>query len=271
MAVALNSQSSAATNSGTGQTAADHANLTVGAALSNSAIGVIAIFDTLTVSNAAFHWDSAGTNQLLTNLGSKAAASGAGVIVLAGGVAPTAGNKNLHATWTGSAEITLFILCFTGVDQTGGATSFPNFLGAAATSAAPTVTITSASGDAVFGGLVCAAAAPTSGNSTNLFNNGGAVNTNNSGGEVAGAATVAFAGALSASDPWAIAGVDVKAAGAGGGSKLRRNSSLSGLGASGPFFHDPLSGKSQLGWRPSLVAVKRKLIVPPRHIERLAA
>jgi hypothetical protein len=68
----------------------------------------------------------------------------------------------------------------------------------------------------------------------------------------------------------AIAAVAVKAASGGGAQGIKRNSSLSGLGASGPFFHDPLAGKRSLGWRPSLVAVKRKLILP-RHIEKIAA
>lgn len=42
-----------------------------------------------------------------------------------------------------------------------------------------------------------------------------------------------------------------KAAGGGGGSPLRRNSSLDGLGASGPFFSNPLA-RRMLGWRKGL-------------------
>lgn len=66
--------------------------------------------------------------------------------------------------------------------------------------------------------------------------------------------------------------VDVIAQPAGGASGgLRFNSNMDGLGAGGAFFRDPLAGKRSLGWRPSLVAARRKLIVP-RHAElRLAA
>lgn len=58
----------------------------------------------------------------------------------------------------------------------------------------------------------------------------------------------------------------------GGGAtpKLCRQGNMDGIGSGGPFFSNPLA-RSVLGWRPSIVTARRKLIVP-RHAElRLAA
>lgn len=71
-------------------------------------------------------------------------------------------------------------------------------------------------------------------------------------------------------DGWTLMAAALAQGTAGGGSPLRLNSSLDGLGASGPFFSNPLA-RSVLGWRPSIVTARRKLIVPSRQIERLAA
>ena len=90
--------------------------------------------------------------------------------------------------------------------------------------------------------------------------------------QITAATTSINANATSAGPVFAtaiVATVQGTISGGGGGSPLRRNSSLSGLGASGPFFHDPLSGRSQTGWRPSLILPPRKRIL--RTFDRIAA
>lgn len=68
--------------------------------------------------------------------------------------------------------------------------------------------------------------------------------------------------------PWVVAVSSIETQ-AVGGSPLKINSNLDGLSSSGGFFRNPLA-RSQLGWRPSIVTARRKLILP-RHIERRAA
>lgn len=70
-------------------------------------------------------------------------------------------------------------------------------------------------------------------------------------------------------DTWTVSGFALKAVAAASGG-LRRNTDLNGLGASGPFFHDPLATRSQIGWRPSLILPPRNRILRP-SIKRLAA
>jgi hypothetical protein len=68
--------------------------------------------------------------------------------------------------------------------------------------------------------------------------------------------------------------VEIIQASGGGGSPLRFNANLDGLGASGGFFRDPLAGRRaklhRIGWRASLIVPPRKRILRPA-IERIAA
>jgi len=61
--------------------------------------------------------------------------------------------------------------------------------------------------------------------------------------EAAASGTYASSGTVQSFDDNVIATYLGATGGGGGATPLRRNSSLSGLGASGPFFHDPLSSK----------------------------
>src|SRR5690349_11814286 len=105
MAVAIDATGTDAL-SGTSVTSFDYTGLTVGAGLSNGAL-IAFISASGTTSNGAapssmsVHWDSAGTNQALTQIGtSQVVGGGTGTMVssLWGLVAPTAGNKTLHIT-----------------------------------------------------------------------------------------------------------------------------------------------------------------------------
>lgn len=215
MAVAHDADSSSATDSGTGQTSATHGNLTVGSSLSNGALLFIAVFDTQTVSNVALHWDSAGTNQAMTLIGSQVSTGAHGFAFLFGLLAPTSGNKTLNCTWTTAAEVSLFGCSWTGVDQTSVAVAFPHFNSAVGSSTAPSVTITSATGNAVVGAF--SHQDPLSSvNNTQLYIDNGPSNFNCAGNRAAGAASVAMSAVDGASAGWAAIGVDILAAGAGG-------------------------------------------------------
>lgn len=270
MAVAIDAKSTAQTDTSVNATSATHANLTVGASLSNGALAFIGIWDIKTVSAISMTWDNGGTNQAMSSLGTPVSTTGVnGLIALFGRINPTSGNKTLSCSWTTSSRVSLYGISWTGVDQTSVAVAFPHYNTATATSATASVTITSATGNAVLAAFVAQSAAFSSPTQTELFNDQVQLNFNAGAQRAAGAANVALQYSL-ASDIWAAAGVDILAASAGGGTKLRRNASLDGLGASGPFFSNPLA-RSVLGWRPSIVAVKRKLIIPPRNELRLAA
>lgn len=133
-------------------------NLTVGSG-SNRALIVQLWFSNLIVpAGLTVTWDSGGTNQAMsaiagTTTGTNAVLSGASVLY--GLVAPTSGNKNLVVSWTGNLEAHATAVSFTGVDQTGGATSFANgnITNVTTLTAGPiSITTTSATGNMV----VCA-------------------------------------------------------------------------------------------------------------------
>lgn len=275
MAVAVQDVSSAVKDqSSPGTSYTGTGNLTATAALSNPAMTFLFAWD-VTVTAVTAKWAA----QTMTQIGAATDSTGLEEVQLWGFLGqPTSGNQNLTLTWTGSAaELQIFGLTWTGVTQASFAAAFTHVTqtnnGSLANGATATLNVTSASGNAVVAGFAndFQWATPTPCNQTQLWaTNGVAVAA--CGNRAAGAASVAMTGHNNTTaDNYCAIACDIVAAAAGGGSPLRRNSSLSGLGASGPFFHDPLSGKSQIGWRPSLVAVKRKLIVPPRHELRLAA
>lgn len=218
MAVAVDAVSSAATQSGLGVTTFTHTNLTIGASLSNGALIFGVVFDaTITSPNA--HWDSTGTNQLMTLLGTVSISANA-MIALFGLRNPTSGNKTFSTSWTTATSCTVFGISFTGVDQTSNAAAFKNFNSATGTSTAPSVTITSATGDAVVAWFMHDNGSFdfSSLNNTTLYNgsgvNSGAAN------RAAGAASVAMSSVLTGSDIWGALGVDVAAAVAAGGAPI---------------------------------------------------
>ena len=135
--------------SGAAQTTFDYTGLTVGV-ISNGALGVLLMFDSGGVSGVAAHWDSAGANQAMTSIGTVSTPGGR-LSQAFGLVAPVAGNKTLHLNWTGAAEVYVVAVSWSGVDQTGGGTTFKNYTSQSASTSTPSITVTSAVGDAVMG------------------------------------------------------------------------------------------------------------------------
>jgi hypothetical protein len=204
----------------------DDTSLTVGAG-TNRALVVCAIYGSaITV---IFHWDFGGTNQLMTSI--KKSSNGGGLNVeLFGLIAPTSGNKTLRATWVNSTDFKFCAISWTGVDQTGGSTSFPNSVATSGTSATPSSgAVTSATGNA------CVAVVANAGNNaqaganqTEYFNDTqGSFNV--AGQRAAGAASVTLSWSNGGSDVWAEAATDILASGgAAFTAKFRRT--LSSLG-----------------------------------------
>lgn len=255
MAVAFDAKNTADTTSNSATTLTN-SNLTITAGLTNSILVAWACFGAVTLPTISqFQWDKLGTPQNLTAVPSATAAGSGGSCVIYALRAPTAGNKQLSLTWTSGASL-VYLACasFQGVDQTSIAVACPNGRGGTGSSAsASTGAITSAAADMVVGAFITNVAGninSVSGTSVFIDNTGstndGAASRN------AGAATVTLTATLSASGAWSAAGCDLLAAAAVGGSPLRRNASLDGLGASGPFFSNPLA-RRMLGWRKGLL------------------
>lgn len=103
-------------------TTLDFTGLTVGVGSNRGLVGLLTLF---TGSAPGIKWDPVGTNQTVALITSHS--QGASCITyIFGLVAPTSGNKILRATWTGASSVVLSAICFTGVDQTGGVTTFNN-------------------------------------------------------------------------------------------------------------------------------------------------
>lgn len=217
MAVAVDAVSSAETQSAS-VTTATHTNLTIGASLSNGALIVGVGWDTKVTSPTA-HWDSTGTNQLMTLIGTVNTAGTNGTVAIFGLRNPTSGNKTFSTSWTTASIACIFGISFTGVDQTSDANAFKNFNSATGNSTAPSVTITSAVGNIIVGAFVNATAATdwTSVNNTTLCLTIGDQLAMN---RAAGAASVAMSGVIGSADQWAATGVNVAAA-TGGVTDLR--------------------------------------------------
>lgn len=130
-------------------TSASYTGITVGSG-SNRALVVTLSWDqafpSVAPSSVTAVWDSGGTNQSMTSIINQTTAGTAPQVTLFGLVAPTSGNKTLLVSWTTSAPVWVDAISFTGVNQTGGATSFPNSTGAVN---AATLNVTSATGNMV--------------------------------------------------------------------------------------------------------------------------
>lgn len=123
--------------------------ITVGSG-ANRALLLVVIWQTLTVPTAiTFTWNSTALPLIAsTSLGTSGAASN---VQIYGMVNPTSGTLAFSGSWTGTREYTMMLVAYTGVDQTGGATSFPHGTTASGTSVTAATTITTANGNAVIG------------------------------------------------------------------------------------------------------------------------
>ncbi len=173
---------------------------------SNRALVASIAFGGGLLSAISMHWDSTGTNQAMTQIieADNAVNTGAALFGL---VAPTTGtNLTMSVSWTGTAEVYLNVCSWFGVNQTGGATSFPN---SASASNAQNVAITSASGDIVqaVGDGISNYAGVTG---TQIYQDNGGTNINSFANYDNGAATVTI-GASTAVNSIRIVGTDIKA------------------------------------------------------------
>ena len=183
--------------------------LTVGSGAASNGALVATFITSNSTPTITCHWDSTGTNQLMTGLiTSSSGIGGQGGIIILGLLLPTAGNKTLSCTPGGSyGDQHLSAVSFTNVNQTNIATAFPHTAGATGTSISPAVTVTSAANnmtvDAMGSNDVIVSSAKT-----NLFQtNSGNVRGGSS--YAAGAASVVFGWTLNSSAVWTDAAVDI--------------------------------------------------------------
>jgi hypothetical protein len=135
-------------------------------------------------------------------------------------IAPTSGNKTLNAAWTGASDICVQAVSWSGVDQTGGATSFAHSTSATgSTTGGPsthnTITITSAVNNATMDAASGIATFNSAGQTSTYIDNT-PTNISGAASRAAGAATVTHTWNCTSTpaDPWVSVGVDIVASGA---------------------------------------------------------
>jgi hypothetical protein len=126
--------------------------ITVGSSAQRALIALIGLGKASPVTTVtSVTWDNGGTNQAMASIGATNVTSGTNQfrVELWGLVAPTSGQKTLHVVISGTtSDVYIDEVSFTGVDQTGGATSFANVTSNSATTASTeTITVTSAVGN----------------------------------------------------------------------------------------------------------------------------
>lgn len=185
--------------------------LTVGSG-ANRALEVIVGFEN-TVTAVTASWDQDGTPQAMTLITNKISGSLESVFSF-GLIAPTSGQKKLRITWIGvGGEIALNAVSWTGVDQTSVAVAFPHAAADAQQSATSSLTITSATGNAVMSASIGGAAFTlNSVNQTQVMLYHGSGSLELGANRAAGASGVSLTGTWAGSENWAIIGNDIKSA-----------------------------------------------------------
>lgn len=213
--MAVNFDANATTHAhAVGVTTVDLTTLTVGG-FSNRALVAQAGFDNTGITSVTVTWDPSGTNQSCTLIKSDNTSGGSARAELWGLVAPTSGKKVLRASWTGSAEIALNAVAWTGVNQTGGVTSFPNAASAKGTSTTPSVTVTSAVGNATMESSASNLVSYSAPSKTQTHNETTGSNIAAAGSRAFGAASNTHSWTLP-STTWVSVGTDIAAATIGG-------------------------------------------------------
>lgn len=184
--------------------------VTVGSG-ANRALVVSLNFSLPTVASIVVTWDTGGTNQAMAVIpNATATVTGGGDAQLWGLIAPTAGNKDLKVTWVGTSDIIVNGTSWTGVDQTGGATSFPHGTSATASaSTAITLAVTSAVGNATMA-CVTTNGTPSAPTQTSTYLDATPTSESGAGSRAAGAASVTHAWTVTFSN-WAEVATDLLA------------------------------------------------------------
>ena len=214
--------------SATAQTSASCSTLTVGSG-TNRALICQFVWN-VAVSAVSATWDQAGAAQSLALI---TGATGTNTVhaELWGLVVPVSGAKTLSLSWTTSAQVVINCLSYTGVDQTGGATSFPHGTSATGSATPTSVTVTSATNNAVVAAHVMTAGTITAVNNTQTYLDNTPATMSAAGNRAAGAATVTLTSTVSGGPPtWVAVGADVLAAGAAAAPPTR---TLFGVGKAG--------------------------------------
>lgn len=195
--------------------------LTVGGG-ANRALVVQITFSAKTITGLGCVWDSGGTNQSMTAIpgASGASAGTAGFVNFFGLVAPTSGAKTLKCTWDATAsDYTVIGLDYTGVNQTGGATSFPNGACATGNSTTASLALTSALNNQTVAGAGANNTISSVSTQTSLYIDNVPTNVSGSASRetaAGGAASVTHTWAV-VSTQWVVCGTDIQAAAGGGG------------------------------------------------------
>jgi hypothetical protein len=206
--------------------------LTTGGSLTNGAVECIVIYDVHVTASAAT-WDS--VSMTLVSSANNAGTNGRVEIWGLSPIGAHTGAKTFSVSWTGGAAQTA-IACrsWTGVDQTGGATSFPNGNSTTSNGQGGTVSVvvTSAVGDAVVAGHAVDSDSYASVNNTSIFLDNGPANISAAANRAAGAAgSVTMSATLTGGNiaNRVAVGVDILAA-TGGGPTCPMTRSLMGVG-----------------------------------------
>lgn len=140
-------------NFGTLGTSANYTGATIAAGTDRGLVATICTRQAIT--GLTMTWDSGGTNQSMTQLVSQKQDTWDEYCYIFGLLAPTTGALTLAASWTGSAQVVIDVVCFNNVNQTNIATAFPdaNDTTSSGNSANPSASITTASGDATVSAL----------------------------------------------------------------------------------------------------------------------
>lgn len=214
-----------ATCASNGVTTKDCATLTVGSG-ANRALVCQIIWSGTTGAISVFNWDQLGTPQALTQI-TNAAGTNTVRSELWGLVNPTSGAKTLRVTWTTSRDVVINCLSYTGVDQTGGTTTFAHGTSATGSATPTSVTVTSAANNAVVAAHGMTAGTVTAVNNTSSFIDNTPTNMSTAGNRAAGAATVTLTSTVSGGPPtWVSVGADIVAASGGGGTPGCKNGVL---------------------------------------------
>lgn len=166
----------------------------------------------LPVTSRVATWDFGGSAQAMSEIVNQVS----GVVLesaLYGLVNPVAGAKTLKLAWTGTADVDINPVSWTSVDQTGGATSFPNGTSNVNSASPSTITITSATNNATMS-CVSVAGNPAGPSQTQTFLDTAPANLSAGGQRAAGAATVTHQWST-AGGSYVMVGCDILASGAG--------------------------------------------------------
>lgn len=214
MAVAFDANATADTTAN-GVTSTSPANLTIGSG-SNRALVVQLLLSLKTASAVTVTWDNGASNQACTLIVTANGGGATGRAELWGLVAPVSGAKTLRAAWTGSSDVVINGVSWTGVDQTGGATSFPHSTSTTGSgisgAGVGSITVTSAVGNAVMMNTAANSGNWSAPTQTATFTDNTPASMSTAGQRAAGAASVTASWTLSVAGSWVTVGTDILAA-----------------------------------------------------------